>query len=175
MSPTDSSIESLYVEPERAEREIDWPALQFNDVFKIFRSGPAETVALRGLDLRVEKQEFVAVLGPSGCGKSTMLSLAAGLDQPSAGEVRAFGRSLSRLDEAGLADYRAGEIALVFQSNNLWPMLSARENVVLGLRLAGKRHTEAAVDRSGTSGPTSPARRTRRKDVRRRPSAGQRE
>ncbi len=64
--------------------------------------------------------------GPSGCGKSTLLSLAAGLDQPSAGEVRAVGRSLGRLDEAELAAYRARDVAIVFQSDNLWPALDRR-------------------------------------------------
>lgn len=88
----------------------------------------------------------MALFGPSGSGKSTALHLAAGLDEPSAGDVVCFGRSLARLEEAELAGYRAREIALVFQSANLWPMLSARENVELGLRLAGKRRVEATVD-----------------------------
>jgi putative ABC transport system ATP-binding protein len=95
-------------------------------------------VALRGLDMRVERGELVAVVGPSGCGKSTFLSLAAGLDEPSAGEVRALGKSLARLDERERAEYRANDIAIVFQSNNLWPALSAYENVATSLRLAGK-------------------------------------
>ena len=140
-------IRSLYREPD-SDSQVTFGALEFNDVFKIFRSGPAETVALRGLDLRIEPGELVALFGPSGSGKSTALHLAAGLDEPSAGDVVCFGRSLARLDEAELARYRAHDIALVFQSNNLWSMLSARENVVLGLRLAGKRRVEAAVDRS---------------------------
>jgi putative ABC transport system ATP-binding protein len=140
-------VRSLYREPERQDGPA-FGALEFNDVFKIFRSGPAETVALRGLDLRIEPGEIVALFGPSGSGKSTALHLAAGLDEPSAGDVVCFGRSLARLDEAQLAGYRAHDIALVFQSNNLWPMLSARENVALGLRLAGRRGVEAAVDRS---------------------------
>jgi ABC-type lipoprotein export system ATPase subunit len=83
----------------------------------------------------VERGELVAVLGPSGCGKSTMLALAAALDQPSAGEVRVGERSLTRLDDDELARYRAREVALVFQSDNLWPALSARENVAAALRL----------------------------------------
>jgi putative ABC transport system ATP-binding protein len=140
-------VTSLYREPERADGP-SFGALEFNDVFKIFRSGPAETVALRGLDLRIEPGEIVALYGPSGSGKSTAMHLAAGLDEPSAGDVVCFGRSLARLDEAELAGYRAHDVALVFQSNNLWPMLSARENVGLGLRLAGKRGVESAVDRS---------------------------
>jgi putative ABC transport system ATP-binding protein len=138
-------VSSLYVEPERPDQRIEWPALQFHDVFKIFRSGPVETVALRGLELRVERGELVAVLGPSGCGKSTMLALAAALDGPSAGEVRAGERSLAMLDERGLADYRATHIALVLQRDNLWAALTARENVVVSLRLAGQRHAASAA------------------------------
>jgi putative ABC transport system ATP-binding protein len=137
---------SLWHEPETVAERIDWPALQFHDVFKIYRSGPVETVALRGLELRVERGELVAVLGPSGCGKSTMLALAAALDQPSAGEVRAGERSLQRLDEVELARYRGREVALVFQSDNLWPALSARENVELGLRLADHDRPLAAAE-----------------------------
>jgi ABC-type lipoprotein export system ATPase subunit len=138
------AVRSLYQEPERRE-EIAWGALEFHDVFKIFRSGPAETVALRGLDLKIEPKELVAVFGRSGSGKSTMLHLAAGLDEPSAGDVRAFGRSLVRLDETGLAGYRARDIAIIFQSDNLWPALSAHENVALSLRLARKPNVDKAV------------------------------
>jgi len=141
-------VRSLYREPERHE-EIAFGALEFHDVFKIFRSGPAETVALRGLDLRIERRELVALFGPSGSGKSTALHLAAALDDPSAGDVRVLGRSLARLGEAELAAYRARDVAIVFQSGNLWPELSARENVALALRLAGRRRgVRAAVERA---------------------------
>ncbi len=136
-------VRSLYEEPEVRE-QLAFGALEFHDVFKIYRSGPVETVALRGLELRVEPGELVAVFGPSGSGKSTLLHLAAGLDEPSAGEVRAFGRSLTRLDERDLAEYRAREVAIVFQSGNLWPALSAQENVALSLRLAGRDAKRAA-------------------------------
>ena len=128
---------SLYREPEVREEAIA-AALEFVDVFKIYRSGPAETVALRGLDMRIEAGELVAVLGPSGSGKSTMLRLACGLEDPSAGEVRAFGRSLTRLGENELAAYRARTIAVVFQTLNLLPELTAAENVELSMKLAGR-------------------------------------
>jgi putative ABC transport system ATP-binding protein len=105
-----------------------------------------ETVALRGLDLEVAHGELVAVLGPSGCGKSTMLALAAALDTPSAGEVRIGEHSLGLLDETELADFRARQIALVLQRDNLWPSLSARENVIVALRLAGIADAPAAAD-----------------------------
>lgn len=136
-------VRSLYQEPEHQE-QVEWGALELHDVFKIFRAGDTDVVALRGLDLRIEHGELVAILGPSGSGKTTLLHLAAGLDQPSAGEVRVSGRSLSRLDDSELADYRAKELALVFQTGNLWPMLSARENVLLSLRLAGRHDRDAA-------------------------------
>jgi putative ABC transport system ATP-binding protein len=139
-------VASLYHEPEQSPEQIEWPALELHDVFKIYRSGPVETVALRGLDLRVERGEFVAVFGASGSGKSTFLALAAGLDEPSAGEVRAFGRSLARVDEIELDRYRAREIAIVFQSDNLWAALTAHENVATGLRLAGHEHPEQAAN-----------------------------
>jgi putative ABC transport system ATP-binding protein len=144
-------VRSLYREPESEPDGTDviHGALEFRDVFKVFRSGPVEAVALRGLDLRVEPLELVALHGPSGSGKSTALQLAAGLDEPSAGDVRALGRSIARLGEHELADYRAREMAIVFQSSNLWPELSARENIEIGLRLAGRRGSlRSVVDRA---------------------------
>jgi len=140
-----SKLPSLYVEPEKPADEIDWPALEFHDVFKIYESGSARTVALRGLDLRVERGEMISVVGPSGSGKSTLLALAAALDRPSAGEVRAAGRSLAQLDERELAAHRARQLALVFQGDNLWPALSARENVATALRLASRPRPEQAA------------------------------
>jgi putative ABC transport system ATP-binding protein len=139
-------VASLWREPEPDAEKLEWPALQLHDVFKIYRSGPVETVALRGLELRVQRGELVSVLGPSGCGKSTMLALAAALDEPSAGEVRVRERSLQRLDDDELASYRAREVALVFQSDNLWPALSARENIAAGLRLAGREDPIEVAD-----------------------------
>jgi putative ABC transport system ATP-binding protein len=141
------AVASLWREPERHE-QLSFGALEFHDVFKIYRSGPAETVALRGLELRIEPREFVAVFGPSGSGKSTMLHLAAGLDEPSAGDVRVFGRSLAQLDEAELAALRARQVAIVFQNRNLWAGLSAGENVALALRLAGRRRVDEPVERA---------------------------
>jgi putative ABC transport system ATP-binding protein len=130
-------LDSLYVEPERPREETAPPAIELIDVFKIFRSGPTETVALRGLDLQVQAGEMVAVVGPSGSGKSTMLTIASAMDVPSAGEVRLHGRSLARMDEVELARLRAREIGVIFQSGNLWPALTARENVRASVRLAG--------------------------------------
>src|SRR2546430_5811203 len=109
-------VTSLYREPPR-EQERATAAVEFLDVFRIYRSGPAETVALRGLDLRIEQGEFVAVLGPSGSGKSTFLSLAAGLEQPSAGGGRGFGEPLDRPHEARPAALRAHPTAVILPSD----------------------------------------------------------
>lgn len=138
-------VSSLYREPTDQAAAIAWAALEFSDVFRIYRSEEVETVALRGLDLRIEPREFVAIFGPSGSGKSTMLHLAAGLDEPSAGDVRVFGRSLPRLGETELASYRARAVALVLQSGNLWPALTAAENVAVSLELAGRSGSGDAV------------------------------
>jgi ABC-type lipoprotein export system ATPase subunit len=134
------AVRSLYVERPEESAEVRWSALECHDVFKIYRSGAVETVALRGLDLTAEAGELVSILGPSGCGKTTLLALVAGLDEPSAGEVRVSGRSLGRMSEPELAKLRARDLAIVFQSDNLWSALSAYENVALSLRLAGVDH-----------------------------------
>src|SRR5262249_14429426 len=126
-------VRSLYREPEADVAAVSWPALECVDLFKLYRSGPVETMALRGLDFRAHAGEFVAVLGRSGSGKSTFLRLAAGLEQASAGEVRAFGKSLARMSERDLARHRALTVAVVLQSNNLWTQLTARQNIAVSL------------------------------------------
>jgi putative ABC transport system ATP-binding protein len=142
-----SRLSSLYVEPERPPVDAEPPALELIDVFKIFHSGSTQTVALRGLSLEVKPRETVAVVGPSGSGKSTMLSVAAAMDVPSAGDVRLDGRSLARLAEVELARIRARDVAVVFQSDNLWPTLTARENIAACVRLAGlDRNPNDAAD-----------------------------
>jgi putative ABC transport system ATP-binding protein len=130
------AVESIYREPEQ-ELSREWPVLELRDAFKIYRSAAVETVALRGVDLEVERGQLIAILGPSGCGKSTLLALAAGLDRASAGDVRSFGVSLVTQSEDELAAYRARGVGIVFQSDNLWPTMTAEENVVTALRLGG--------------------------------------
>ena len=100
---------------------------------------------LDDVSLAVSAGETVAVVGASGAGKSTLLSLLAGLDEPSAGEVWLAGIELSALDEDGRAEARAKHVGFVFQSFHLIPSLTALENVMLPLELAGRRDARAAA------------------------------
>jgi putative ABC transport system ATP-binding protein len=100
---------------------------------------------LDGVDLQVAAGESLAVVGPSGAGKSTLLGLLAGLDLPSEGQVWLDGHDLATLDEDGRAGLRAGRVGFVFQSFQLLSNLTARENVMLPLELAG---SDAAGDRA---------------------------
>ncbi len=98
-------------------------------VIKVYRSGDLEVTALRGVDIAVERGEFVLILGPSGSGKTTLLNLLGGLDRPTAGRVSVDGFRLDSATNADLAKYRRTEVGFVFQFFNLIPSLTARENV----------------------------------------------
>jgi putative ABC transport system ATP-binding protein len=103
------------------------------------RYGEGETAvhALRGVDLDVEAGRLTAVMGPSGSGKSTLMHLLAGLDRPDEGEVEIGGTKVTGLDDAGLTALRRRHIGFVFQFFNLLPMLTARENILLPVEIAG--------------------------------------
>ena len=117
--------------------------LEFDDVVKSFGSGQTEVRALRGVTLNVTEGEFVAVMGPSGCGKSTLLHLAGALETPSAGSIRVGGRELAGMGAAERGELRRNVVGYVFQRLNLIPSLTAIENVMLPLELAGGSHRSA--------------------------------
>ena len=117
--------------------------LEARQVVKRYEGTDPSTPALAGVDVRLERGEFVAVMGPSGCGKSTMLNILAGLDRPTDGEVWFEGKRIDRLGETELAKLRRRRIGFVFQSFNLLPTLSVAENVELPLLLTGQRRGAA--------------------------------
>ena len=105
------------------------------DVFKIYKEGLIETVALRGASLELPRSSLTSLVGPSGSGKSTLISLLAGLALPSAGQIVIGGQDITRLDEGERGRMRSQRIGLVFQSGNLIPFLTALENVELAMNL----------------------------------------
>ena len=104
---------------------------------KTYRSGDRTLTVLRNVDLDIEEGDFVAILGPSGSGKTTLLGLLAGLDSPSRGSVRIAGTDLTPLSEDERARFRRAAVGFVFQSFQLIPSLTARENVQVPLELRG--------------------------------------
>ncbi|MEO8265995.1 MAG: ABC transporter ATP-binding protein [Ilumatobacteraceae bacterium] len=113
------------------------PILEAVDLYRFYHAGDDETLALRGVSLRLYPNEIVAVTGPSGSGKSTLLACLAGLDEPDGGSVRIAGEVMSRRPEAERAALRARKVGMLFQSGNLLDHLSVAQNVLLAQRLAG--------------------------------------
>ncbi len=107
--------------------------LELSKVARIYRKGENEVRALDGVDLAIESGEFLAIVGPSGSGKTTMLNILGCLDSPSSGRIVYDGTDLHGLDEKALSAYRRDRISFVFQSYNLIPVLTVRENVELPL------------------------------------------
>ena len=113
--------------------------LQVENLKKIYGTGPNAVHALDGVNLSVEKGEFVAVVGTSGSGKSTLLHMLGGLDRPTSGKVLVDGKDIFSLKEEALTIFRRRTIGFVFQSYNLVPVLNVYENVVLPIELDGKK------------------------------------
>ena len=120
--------------------------LETKDLRKVYGSGDTEVRALDGVDLTVEKGEFVAVVGTSGSGKSTLLHMLGGLDRPTGGTVTVDGKELSALKDEELTIFRRRKIGFVFQNYNLVPVLNVYENIVLPIQLDGKAPDKGYVD-----------------------------
>jgi putative ABC transport system ATP-binding protein len=118
------------------------PVLETTDLYRFYRAGEEETLALRGVSLRAFVGEFVAVTGPSGSGKSTLLACLAGLDEPDGGTVRIDGTRISHRPERERTALRARLVGVVFQSGNLIEHLTVRQNIDLAQRLAGRLDRE---------------------------------
>ncbi|HPH78560.1 MAG TPA: ABC transporter ATP-binding protein [bacterium] len=107
--------------------------IELKDIRKVYGSGKSETVVLKGVNFKIEKGEFVAVIGPSGSGKSTLMNILGLLDQPTSGQYFLEGEDVSKLSEDKLADLRLNKIGFVFQSFNLLPRTTVLRNVELPL------------------------------------------
>jgi len=134
-------------------------AVEARGVARRYGEGETAVDALRGVDLDVRSRELVAVMGPSGSGKSTLMHILAGLDRPTAGTVSIAGTEITTLDDSRLTRLRRTHVGFVFQFFNLLPMLSAEENVVLPLSIAGEKPDQAwltdLLDKTGLSDRTT--------------------
>jgi putative ABC transport system ATP-binding protein len=121
------------------------PAVSAEGLTRRYGEGETAVDALRGVSLEVPKGQLTAVMGPSGSGKSTLMHILAGLDKPSAGDVSIAGTSIGELNDNELTKLRREHIGFIFQFFNLLPMLTAEENVVLPLSIAGEKPDKAWV------------------------------
>jgi putative ABC transport system ATP-binding protein len=120
-----------------AEEIVLHPVIELEGVHKHYATGKLDVHALRGLDLRIQPGELVAIMGPSGSGKTTLMEILGCLSRPTSGRYRMNGRAVDEIDADGLARLRGEEIGFVFQSFNLLPRLAVVENVELPLAYRG--------------------------------------
>jgi putative ABC transport system ATP-binding protein len=130
----------------RTDREV--LAAGARGLTKTYGRGATAVHALRGVDLALPRGRFTAITGPSGSGKSTLVHCLAGLDRPTTGTVTVAGTDLGALDDDALTVFRRERVGFVFQSSNLLPMLTAEQNILLPLELAGGRADAAARERA---------------------------
>ena len=114
---------------------------------RIYGTGEAEVRALDGVDVGIEEGRFVAVMGPSGSGKSTLMHVLAGLDRPTAGSVEIAGTDVTKLDDKRLTELRRDKVGFIFQAFNLLPVLTAEENILLPISIAGRKPDQEWVGR----------------------------
>ena len=115
----------------------DAPMIEVRDLRKIYHAGEVDVYALRGVDLLVERGEFLSVVGPSGSGKSTLFHILGGLMSPTSGTVKIDGRDLMAMSDRDRTDLRKKTVGFVFQKYNLLPILSAKENISIARTIAG--------------------------------------
>lgn len=121
----------------------DAPIIRAVGVTKEYDTGKLKVLALKGIDLTIERGEVVAIMGPSGCGKTTLLNCLSGLDAVTSGTVVIAGHDVTALPDRALTAFRARQMGFVFQTYNLLPVLTALENVELPLLVSGVRAKEA--------------------------------
>jgi putative ABC transport system ATP-binding protein len=123
-------------------KPVSRAVVRANGISRRYGDGDTAVDALRGVSLGIENGRLTAVMGPSGSGKSTLMHILAGLDRPSSGTVEVSGTEITTLDDTALTKLRRRHVGFIFQFFNLLPMLTARENIVLPLEIAGKKVNE---------------------------------
>jgi putative ABC transport system ATP-binding protein len=125
---------------------LDAKVVVASELSKVYGSGETEVVALDGVSTAFDRDRFTAIMGPSGSGKSTLMHILAGLDTPTAGTVTLDGVDITHLDDGELTKLRRDKLGFVFQFFNLLPVLTAEENLVLPLSIAGRKPDKEWVD-----------------------------
>ncbi len=137
------------VEAGAACGDVRAPVVSLREVTRVYHLGGQEVRALAGVDLDIAEGSYWAVMGPSGSGKSTMLNVLGCLDRPTSGRYHLAGRDVSRLDDNSLSDIRLSYLGFVFQSFNLVPQLTVRENIELPMGYQGVEPAESAERAAG--------------------------
>jgi len=140
-----SLLEQPVFAADHGPQTTDTLAVQCRSVTKEFGAGEAKVQALRGIDIEVQRGELTLLVGPSGCGKTTLISIIAGLLDPTAGEVEVFGEELTAMSGRQLVNFRGRNIGFVFQQYNLLPALTAAENAAVPLLIAGWSRPKAVA------------------------------
>jgi putative ABC transport system ATP-binding protein len=130
-----------------AESTDHGPIVMATDLQRRYGEGQAAVDALDGVSVRFDRGRFAAIMGPSGSGKSTLMHVLAGLDRPTAGSVVVDGSELSALDDEALTELRRDKLGFVFQFFNLLPVLTAEENILLPLSIAGRQPDREWLER----------------------------
>jgi putative ABC transport system ATP-binding protein len=145
----------MATETEQTQSSTTGAVVAARGVTRTYGEGDTAVRALCGVDLDVERGKLTGIMGPSGSGKSTLMHILAGLDKPTEGEIAIDGTSIAELSDTDLTKLRREHIGFIFQFFNLLPMLTAEENIVLPLELAGgkidKDWVDSVIDRVGLS------------------------
>jgi putative ABC transport system ATP-binding protein len=139
-------MRTVVVQAERPAGPTPNAVVSARDVWRRYGDGDTAVDALRGVSVDIAEGRLTAVMGPSGSGKSTLMHILAGLDQPTSGDVAVAGIEIGELDDTALTVLRRDHIGFIFQFFNLLPMLTASENIVLPLKLAGGKPDSEWVD-----------------------------
>ena len=132
-------MQTVVIQDERPEVVPVESVISAREVVRRYGDGDTAVDALRGVSLEISRGRLTAVMGPSGSGKSTLMHILAGLDRPTSGEVEIAGNDITRLEDTSLTKLRRRHIGFIFQFFNLLPMLTAKENIVLPLSIAGEK------------------------------------